>query len=220
MRLVLLGFPGAGKGTQAKFIAAEYHIPHISTGDILRSAIQKTSELGKKVKNIVADGRLVPDDIMTTLIEDRLKQNDCQHGFLLDGFPRTLQQASALEGITKIEGVIDIELSEEAVIERLTGRRIHPASGRTYHLLYQPPRVQDKDDVTGEPLIQRPDDFEATIRQRLNVYQIQTSPLKAYYQHAPAICYMKINGAEPIPQVKEKIAQALTKLSHAREKID
>lgn len=158
MRIILLGCPGAGKGTQAKLISEKYHVPQISTGDIFRAAIQNHTELGKKIKALVEQGQLVPDDLVIQLVLERIKQADCARGFLLDGFPRTIAQAEALHQHTSIDFIIDIDVPEEEVVKRLSGRRIHPASGRTYHIDYHPPQKEDKDDVTGEPLIQRPDD--------------------------------------------------------------
>lgn len=210
MRLILLGCPGAGKGTQAKFITEKYHIPQISTGDIFRAAIQKQSELGKKVKQIVESGQLVSDDLVIALVAERLQQPDCQHGFLLDGFPRTIAQAEALKTLTAIDLVIDIDVSEEEVVSRLSGRRVHPASGRTYHIHHQPPLQRDKDDVTGEPLIQRPDDSEETVRHRLRVYEAQTSPLRAYYQKSGPKTYVKINGLGSMDDIKNAIINAVS----------
>lgn len=213
MRLILLGCPGAGKGTQAKFITEKYGIPQISTGDILRSAIQQGTELGKKVKEIVDSGRLVPDDIMIQLVKERIKQPDTQKGFLLDGFPRTVAQAEALRQETPIDCVIDIDVPEDEVVKRLSGRRIHPASGRIYHTLYQPPQVEGKDDATGEPLVQRPDDTEETVRKRLGVYQAQTSPLRNYYQNFKGQHntpnYIKIDGTGSVDEIKNKIFSVL-----------
>lgn len=217
MRLILLGCPGAGKGTQAKFLTEKYHIPQISTGDILRHAIRDGSELGKKVKAIIEEGQLVPDDIVIKLVQERIKQADAKNGFLLDGFPRTVQQAEALQKLTTIDYVIDIDVPEEEVVKRLSGRRVHPASGRTYHLLYQPPQQADRDDVTGEPLIQRPDDSEETVRKRLQVYQTQTSPLREYYHHfktntnAPAPQYIKVDGIGSVDEIKTRLFAALDK---------
>jgi adenylate kinase len=215
MRLILLGSPGAGKGTQAKFISEKYQIPHISTGDILRGAIQQGSDLGLKVKEIVESGRLVPDEVMIQLVLERIKQNDAQKGFLLDGFPRTVAQAEALHQHTPIDYVIDIDVPAEEIISRLSGRRIHPASGRIYHILHNPPRVAGQDDVTGEPLIQRPDDQEETIRKRLAVYEAQTTPLRLFYQHfnAPTkgatLHYLQIDGRKPVDEIKNKIFSIL-----------
>jgi adenylate kinase len=212
MRLILLGCPGAGKGTQAKFITEKYHIPQISTGDILRSAIQQTSELGKKVKTIVDSGSLVPDEIMIQLVKERTNQPDCKNGFLLDGFPRTIAQAEALSQMTSIDCVIDIDVPEPEIVKRLSGRRVHPASGRTYHVIFQPPRVANIDDQTGEPLIQRPDDSEETVRKRLNVYQSQTSPLREYYQRRHDSHYVKIDGTGSVDDIMNKIFSILNKI--------
>lgn len=213
MRLILLGPPGVGKGTQAKFIAEKYQIPHISTGDIFRAAIQQESPLGIQVKSIVANGQLVPDALTIELVKERLQQPDCQRGFLLDGFPRTIEQAEALQTISTIDAVIDINVADEEIIKRLTGRRIHPASGRTYHLIYQPPQVEGKDDLTGEPLIQRPDDTEKVVGDRLKVYMQQTNPLRSYYEYnnAPlAPRYLKINGLGSIEDIKNSIFKGLS----------
>ncbi len=211
MRLILLGCPGAGKGTQAKLITAKYHIPPISTGDILRAEIQHATEIGTKVKAIMESGHLVPDEIVIQIIQKRIAQPDCQQGFLLDGFPRTVTQAEALQQITQIDYVIDIDVPEEEIVKRLSGRRIHPASGRTYHLIYQPPRIDNRDDVTGESLIQRPDDKEETVRERLAVYQNQTRALKDYYQklaqssHHQQLQYVRINGTRSVDEIKNEI---------------
>lgn len=217
MRLLLLGCPGAGKGTQAKLISERYHIPPISTGDILRSAIQQATDLGNQVKAIVDSGRLVPDEIVIALVRDRIRKPDCKNGFLLDGFPRTVAQAEALQKLTAIDYVIDIDVPEVEVIRRLSGRRIHPASGRIYHIHSNPPREKDKDDVTGEPLIQRPDDSEETVRNRLSVYQNQTHPLREYYAHlaksseTPHPQYIKIDGTGSVDEIKNSIFTLLDK---------
>lgn len=215
MRLILLGCPGAGKGTQAKMIVAEYGIPQISTGDILRVAIKNGSELGQQVQKIIEEGKLVPDEVVIELVKERIKEPDCQKGFLLDGFPRTVAQAEALNSITTIDAVIDIDVSDAEVIKRLSGRRIHPESGRIYHVDFQPPRVEGKDDETGEPLIQRPDDQEETIRKRLNVYNNQTSPLKDYYRNfafhssIPGPSYAKIEGTGTVEDINARIRSIL-----------
>jgi adenylate kinase len=214
MRLILLGCPGAGKGTQAQLISQKYQIPQISTGAILRSAIEQASSLGKQVKKIVESGELVPDEIIIQLVLERIKEADCKKGFLLDGFPRTVAQAQALEKVSPIDCVINIDVPQEEIVKRLSGRRIHPASGRTYHLLYQPPHVSGKDNVTGENLIQRPDDKEETVLHRLSVYQMQTSPLKNYYQlKASSPRYLNINGMGTIEEIKSAIFSELDKLS-------
>lgn len=212
MRIILLGSPGVGKGTQAAFIAEHYHIPAISTGNILRAAIQAETPLGKEIKNIVDSGRLVSDDLVIALVRERLLKPDCSNGFLLDGFPRTVAQAEALHQFTDIDFVLDLDVSEEEIIKRLSGRRIHPASARTYHVLYQPPRVPDQDDVTGEPLIQRPDDQEETVRKRLAVYLAETRPLREYYLHFQAKQgndqiphYIKIDASGSVDAIKNNI---------------
>ena len=221
MRLILLGCPGAGKGTQAKLIAEKYHIPQISTGDILRASIQQSNELGKKVKSIVDGGQLVPDDIMIELVKNRLKQADCARGFLLDGFPRTVEQAQALLEMTPIDLVIDIDVPEEEVVRRLSGRRIHPASGRIYHIESHPPKQANKDDITGEALIQRPDDSEDTVRKRLEVYHRQTKPLRDYYQffkETPGVQtpqYQKIDGTGSVLGITNNIFSILD--AHEKE---
>lgn len=212
MRVVLLGSPGAGKGTQANFLTEHFNIPQISTGDILRQAIQKQTDLGKKVQAIVEAGQLVPDEIMINLIQERLKQDDCQNGFLLDGFPRTVEQAKALEKVTDIDYVVDIDVPAEVVVKRLTGRRIHPTSGRVYHLTNHPPKLPNKDDISGEPLIQREDDKEETVRKRLEVYQKQTLPLQSFYannQENDKPKYIKIDGTHSVQDTKKTILSQL-----------
>jgi adenylate kinase len=212
MRLVLLGAPGAGKGTQAAFIKEKYHIPQISTGDMLRAAIKANSPLGQQVQKLMAAGELVSDDIMIQLVKARIEEPDCKSGFLLDGFPRTIPQAEALrQHDIHLDNVIEINVPDEELIKRLSGRRIHPGSGRIYHIAYSPPEVKDIDDVTGEPLIQRPDDYEETIRNRLAVYREQTAPLVAYYSdlakshqdHAPH--YIQVDGLGTVEDIKNKI---------------
>ncbi len=221
MRLILLGPPGAGKGTQAKLITDKYHIPQISTGDILRAAIRQGTELGNKVKAIVEGGQLVTDDIVIQLVEERIKQPDCANGFLLDGFPRTVAQAEALHHLTPIDYVIDIHVPEEELVKRLSGRRVHSGSGRAYHVLYNPPKVSGYDDVSGEPLIQRLDDSEETVRKRLAVYQEQTRPLQEYYQHfkhqsqTPTLKYVKIAGVGSVEDIKSNIFFVLDKTKEA-----
>jgi adenylate kinase len=217
MRLILLGCPGAGKGTQAKLISEKYHIPKISTGDILRTAIQEGTALGKEVKGLVEGGKLVPDDMITQLVLERISEPDCKDGFLLDGYPRNVKQADALHQRVAIDFVIDIDVPEEEIVGRLGGRRIHPTSGRTYHVLYQPPKHPDKDDITGEPLIQRADDLPQTVRKRLAVYQAETSPLRDYYLHFrghPGVTkpqYVKIKGNGPVDEIKTQIFTILNK---------
>ena len=211
MRLILLGSPGVGKGTQAKFITERYEIPQISTGDILRTAIAAESALGKQVKQVMDEGRLVSDDIMIQLIKDRLQQPDCKKGFLFDGYPRTIPQAESLqENNIHLDFVIEIAVPEEDVIQRLSGRRTHPASGRVYHVLFNPPLVEGLDDITSEPLIQRVDDEEETIRKRLTVYKEQTAPLVNYYKNiAEKIILLNhqkdifVNAEPPLKSSKE-----------------
>lgn len=217
MRLILLGCPGAGKGTQARYITEKYHIPQISTGDILRSAIQSGSELGNRVKEIVSSGQLVPDEIVIQLVDDRIKQPDCEHGFLLDGFPRTVAQAEALQTLTQIDTVIDIDVPAEEVVKRLSGRRVHPGSGRVYHLVNHPPKQAGVDDVTGEPLVQRPDDSEETVRKRLAIYQEQTSPLQSYYADSASasLQYHKIDGTKPVTDITRQIFNYLDQLKRS-----
>ncbi len=216
MRLVLLGSPGVGKGTQAKFISEKFHIPHISTGDILRAAVSAQSPLGKQVKQIMDEGSLVSDEIMIQLIKERLQQPDCAKGFLLDGFPRTLDQAKNLEKIlheqhSPLDFIIQITVPAEEIIKRLSGRRVHPASGRVYHVIYNPPKETDMDDETKEPLIQRPDDQEDTIRNRLAVYRRQTEPLIHFYRSnelgafESQPLYYEINGNRSVEQVTHDI---------------
>src|SRR5437868_3710774 len=182
MRLILLGAPGAGKGTQAAFICKRYGIPQISTGDMLRAAVKAGTPLGLAAKKVMDSGALVSDDIIIGLVKERIAQPDCAKGFLFDGFPRTIPQADAMKAAgVKLDFVLEIDVPDEDIIERMSGRRAHLASGRTYHVLFNPPKVDGRDDVTGEELVQREDDKEATVRKRLEVYQRQTRPLVAYY---------------------------------------
>src|SRR5438045_996064 len=201
MRLILLGPPGAGKGTQATFIKEAFGIPQISTGDMLRAAVKAGTPLGLAAKKIMDSGGLVSDDIIIGLVRDRLRETDCANGFLFDGFPRTIPQAEAMKNAgVPLDAVLEIDVPDEAIIERMSGRRTHAASGRTYHVKFNPPKVADKDDVTGEPLIQRVDDKEETVRNRLDVYKRQTKPLVDYYAawagkgDATAPRYRKISG--------------------------
>lgn len=215
MRLVLLGCPGAGKGTQATFIKEKYHIPQISTGDMLRAAIRAGTPLGIQVKQIMDEGRLVSDDIMIQLVKERIQQPDCKNGFLLDGFPRTIPQAEALRNNhIHLDYVIEIKAPDDELIKRLSGRRVHPGSGRVYHVLYNPPQHEGKDDETGEPLIQRQDDHEDTIRNRLAIYHQQTEPLVNYYSQATgpdASIYIKIDGTGAVEEVRDRIFASLEK---------
>lgn len=214
MRIILLGAPGAGKGTQAKFIMGSYAIPQISTGDMLRAAVKAESPLGLQVKDIMASGGLVSDDLIISLVKERISQDDCKNGFLFDGFPRTIPQAEALlsAGI-HIDHVLEISVDDEEIVKRLSGRRVHPDSGRIYHILYSPPKVDNLDDVTGEPLIQRDDDKEETVRKRLAVYHEQTEPLVSFYrslsqkQGSPNCA--KVEGVGSMEDIKAKIFAVL-----------
>lgn len=218
MRLVLLGCPGAGKGTQAKFIKEKYNLAQISTGDMLRAAISAGTPLGQQVKQIMDEGRLVSDDIMIQLVKERIGQPDCANGYLLDGFPRTIPQAEALRRKNiNLDYIIEISVPDAELISRLSGRRVHLASGRVYHVQFNPPKAEGKDDVTGEPLIHRSDDHEETIRKRLSVYHQQTEPLINYYiqqagEHsANAPIYIKIDGIGSVEDVSERIFTAISK---------
>jgi len=218
MRIILLGGPGAGKGTQANYIKERYNIPQISTGDMLRAAVKAGTPLGVEAKKVMDAGGLVSDDIILGLVDERIKDPDCANGYLFDGFPRTLAQADALKdkGV-KIDAVVEIDVDDSEIIKRMSGRRVHLASGRTYHLVFNPPKVEGKDDETGEPLIQRDDDQEATVRERLNVYHNQTEPLIAYYSkwaasgEAGAPKYVKINGIGKVDAIRDAIFAGLDK---------
>jgi adenylate kinase len=215
MRIILLGMPGAGKGTQAQMIAKNFDIPPISTGDMLRAAINDNNSLGNTAKKIMDEGKLIPDDIIIQLVKDRIKRPDCVQGFLLDGFPRTKPQADAIqaEGI-ELDYVIEIDVPNEEIIRRLSGRRIHPASGRTYHVIHNPPKIPDRDNVTGEALIQRDDDLETTIRKRLAVYHQQTKPLIEFYQNLSKNSkkgpkFARVTGEGSVMDVYQRIAAIL-----------
>lgn len=216
MRLVLLGPPGAGKGTQAGFIRDAYGIPQISTGDMLRAAVKSGNPLGLAAKKVMDAGGLVSDDIIVALVMDRLREPDCRSGYLFDGFPRTIPQADALlnAGVA-LDYVLEIDVPDAAIVERMSGRRVHPASGRTYHVKYNPPKVPDRDDVTGEPLIQREDDREETVRKRLAVYHEQTEPLIAYYKEwavtgdPQAPKYRKVDGLGSVEAIRDVVFAAL-----------
>lgn len=216
MKVILLGAPGAGKGTQAQFMTEKYGIPQISTGDMLRAAVKAGSSLGIKVKEVMASGGLVSDETIIELIQERIKEEDCVNGFLFDGFPRTIPQAEALkkQGV-EIDAVVEINVADEEIISRLSGRRVHETSGRIYHVKYNPPAVEGKDNETGDTLIQREDDTEETVRKRLGVYHSQTAPLVAYYsswadsgkENAPR--YVKVEGVGDMAQIKDQIVQGL-----------
>lgn len=214
MKIVLLGPPGSGKGTQAKAIYQKYHIPHISTGDMLRLAVREGSHLGLKVQKVMAAGELVSDDLILQLVKERVAQDDCSSGYLFDGFPRTIVQAEGMKALNiNIDFVLLLDVDDNTIIERLGGRRIHPESNRVYHIKFNPPKVMNTDDVTGEHLVYRDDDKEDVVRQRLNVYRAQTLPLIDYYSKneraANMPAYIVINGCESADKVSEKIFQLL-----------
>jgi adenylate kinase len=216
MRLILLGAPGAGKGTQARFICEKYGIPQISTGDMLRAAIKAETPLGVAAKKVMDTGCLVSDDIIIGLVKDRLQQEDCKAGYLFDGFPRTIPQAEAMKSAGAIlDFVLEIDVADSEIIERMSGRRVHLASGRSYHVKFNPPKVEGKDDVTGESLIQREDDKEETVKRRLDIYHSQTKPLIEYYTKwsdagdAKAPKCRKIAGVGNIDQIKQAVFDAL-----------
>jgi adenylate kinase len=218
MRIILLGCPGAGKGTQAQFITQRYAIPQISTGDMLRQAAKNGTPIGKVAQQAMQQGNLVPDEIIIALVKERIQQPDCQKGFLLDGFPRTLPQAEALrkESIT-IDHIIEIEVADEEIVRRMSGRLTHPGSGRTYHMLYNPPKHPGKDDITGEPLIQREDDKEETVRKRLEICHRQNKPLMACFTQwanngdPNAPIFTKIQGIGTVQEIRDKIFTILGK---------
>ncbi|MDP1900021.1 MAG: adenylate kinase [Rubrivivax sp.] len=216
MRLILLGAPGAGKGTQASFICQRFGIPQISTGDMLRAAVKAGTALGVAAKKVMDSGGLVSDEIIIGLVKERIAQPDCAKGFLFDGFPRTLPQADAMKAVgVRLDVVLEIDVPDSAIIERMSGRRVHPASGRSYHVKFNPPKVAGLDDATGEPLIQRDDDKEETVRKRLEVYQRQTRPLVDYYgqwaatgdAHAPR--YVRISGTGGVDEITARVMGAL-----------
>jgi len=217
MRLILLGPPGAGKGTQAGFIKERFGIPQISTGDMLRAAVKAGTPLGLAAKKVMDSGQLVSDDIIIGLVKERLKEADCAKGYLFDGFPRTIPQAEAMkQARVAIDYVLEIDVPDSSIIERMSGRRSHTASGRTYHVKFNPPRVEGRDDVTGEPLVQREDDKEDTVRKRLEVYRAQTRPLVDYYSKwaasgaAGAPKYRKIDGLGSVDDITSKALAALS----------
>ena len=216
MRLILLGAPGAGKGTQATFICQKYGIPQISTGDMLRAAVKAGTPLGLQAKAVMDAGQLVSDDLIINLVKERLAQPDCAQGFLFDGFPRTIPQAEAMKAAgVKLDYVLEIDVPFDAIIERMSGRRSHPASGRTYHVKFNPPKVEGKDDVTGEDLIQRDDDKEDTVKKRLEVYSAQTRPLVDYYSNwaqaepTAAPKYRAISGTGNVDEITQRALSAL-----------
>ena len=216
MRLILLGAPGAGKGTQASFICKQFNIPQISTGDMLRAAVKAGTPLGVAAKKVMDSGGLVSDDIIIGLVKERILQADCAGGFLFDGFPRTIPQADAMkEAGVVLDVVLEIDVPEDAIIDRMSGRRVHPASGRSYHVKFNPPKVDGMDDVSGEPLIQRDDDKEETVRKRLQVYQSQTRPLVDYYGQwaasgsTGAPRYARISGTGSVEEITSRVMAAL-----------
>ena len=216
MRLILLGAPGAGKGTQAAFICQQYGIPQISTGDMLRAAVKAGTPLGLQAKSVMESGGLVSDELIINLVKERIAQPDCANGFLFDGFPRTIPQAEAMKAAgVKLDYVLEIDVPFDAIIERMSGRRSHPASGRTYHVKFNPPKAEGVDDVTGEPLVQRDDDKEDTVKKRLDVYIQQTRPLVDYYSQwaakepAAAPKYRKISGTGSVDDITARALQAL-----------
>jgi adenylate kinase len=216
MRVILLGAPGAGKGTQAQLIMEKFGIPQISTGDMLRAAVKAGTSLGLQAKDIMSAGGLVPDDLIISLVKERITSSDCTNGFLFDGFPRTIPQAQAmLDAAVDIDHVIEIHVPDEEIVARLSGRRVHEASGRVYHVIHNAPKVADHDDLTGEPLIQRPDDTEETVRKRLGVYHDQTEPLVGFYQRLAASGktkvpkYTRISGIGSVDSIRQQLLTVL-----------
>ncbi|WP_150467451.1 adenylate kinase [Francisella sp. SYW-9] len=211
MRIILLGAPGAGKGTQAKIIEQKYNIAHISTGDMIRETIKSGSEIGNELKKVLDAGQLVSDEFIIEIVKDRISKDDCKNGFLLDGVPRTIEQAEQLDKLgINIDYIVEVDVANELLIERITGRRVHPASGRTYHIKFNPPKVADKDDVTGEALITRTDDNEDTVRERLSVYHQQTAKLVDFYRNfssnnTKTPKYIKVNGDQAVEKVSQDI---------------
>jgi adenylate kinase len=213
MRVILLGGPGAGKGTQANYIKERYSIPQISTGDMLRAHVKAGTELGVAAKKIMDEGGLVSDDIIMGMVRERITESDCENGYLFDGFPRTIPQAEALkEAGVAVDAVVEIDVPDEEIIKRMSGRRVHVASGRTYHVVFNPPKAEGKDDVTGEDLIQRDDDQEETVKARLKVYHDQTEPLIEFYSKeadAGSLKYVKINGIGKVDEIRDQIFNGL-----------
>jgi len=211
MRLILLGPPGAGKGTQAQFIRAKFGIPQISTGDMLRAAVKAGTPLGKEAKKVMDSGQLISDDIIIGLVKDRLREADCLPGYLFDGFPRTIPQADALKAAgVALDHVLEIDVPDDEIITRMSGRRMHPGSGRVYHIKFNPPKVEGKDDVTGEPLIVREDDKPETVKKRLEVYRKQTRPLVDYYKRDGKAKYQYISGIGSVDEVTRRALAALS----------
>jgi len=213
MRIVLLGAPGAGKGTQAQFLMAKFGIPQISTGDMLRAAIKAGTDLGKQAKTVMDAGQLVSDDLIIGLVKERILEDDCKAGFLLDGFPRTIPQADAMKqnGVS-VDHVLEFDVPDEVIVERMAGRRVHSGSGRVYHLVYNPPKVEGKDDVTGDDLSIRPDDEESTVRKRLAIYHEQTKPLVDFYQSeakADNCQYLTVDGTQAVEAVNAILSKQL-----------
>ena len=217
MKIILLGPPGAGKGTQANFITQEFNIPQISTGDMLRAAVKAGTPLGLEAKQVMDAGELVSDDLILKLVKERVAADDCKQGYLFDGFPRTIAQAEGMaEAGINVEYVVEIQADDEEIVKRMSGRRVHLASGRTYHVIFNPPKTPDRDDETGEPLVQREDDKEETVRNRLKVYHEQTSPLIEYYtrlssqKSGAAPKYIQVNGMGDINDIKQSIFAGLS----------
>ncbi len=217
MRIILLGAPGAGKGTQAQYITEKYNIPQISTGDMLRAAVKAGTPLGQQAKAVMDAGQLVSDEIIIGLVKERIAESDCANGFLFDGFPRTIPQADALKDAgVQIDAVVEIDVADEEIVKRMSGRRVHPGSGRTYHVVFNPPKVEGKDDVTGEELVQRVDDNEETVRDRLKVYHDQTAPLIDYYKGwgakdaATAPKYVYVPGVGSVEDIRDKVFEGLS----------
>ncbi len=214
MKIILLGGPGAGKGTQAEFISEKFNIPKISTGDMLRAAVKAGTQLGKEAKVIMDGGGLISDEIILGLITERVVEKDCENGFLLDGFPRTIPQAEGLGKIgVPIDYVVEIRVDDEEIVKRMSGRRVHEGSGRTYHTIFNPPKVEGKDDVTGEELVQRDDDQEETVRKRLDIYHQQTEPLVEFYskrfENSESLEYFFVDGVGDVEEIKDRIFSKL-----------
>lgn len=214
MRIILLGAPGVGKGTQAQFMMKAFGIPQISTGDMLRAAIKAGTPLGVEAKKVMDAGQLVSDDLIIGLVKERIAQDDCANGFLLDGFPRTIPQAEATKAAgVEIDWVLEFDVADDVIVERMSGRRVHPGSGRVYHVVYNPPKVEGKDDETGEDIVIRPDDEADTVRKRLAVYHEQTKPLVDFYQkeaESGRCKYHKLDGTKPVPEVSQELKQLLS----------